>query len=184
MKKAACLIVLVSAVLIVAACRNSNSGNEKNINQLTQEIERLKTENSRLTEEIEKGKESDEKVRPAAEKWASLDDRYRMLTYSYKALLKAVKYHPEILPARVDYDDPLKKPIFDAVQDITKLVPLKENQFAVLAYAHFEQETTAYIEVIYIETNGEGDEENEEIRTGSNLTIYLDKQNGKWVLKK
>ncbi|CAK4844798.1 unnamed protein product [Aphanomyces euteiches] len=107
-----------------------------------------------------------------------------MLKISYNALLKAVRYHPEILPVRMDYADPLKKPVYDAAKDINKLVHLNENQFAVLAFVHIEQETTAYIEVVYIETNNEGDEENEEIRTGSNINIYLDKQNGKWVLEK
>lgn len=184
MKRTARMLVLFGLILLAGACHHSSSAYGENKNELSQEVERLKAENTRLAQEMEMARESEEGLKSAAEKWALLDDRFRMLKSSYQALLKAVNDHPEILPVRVDDDDPQKKPIFDAVQDIRKLVPLKENQFAVLAYAQLEQETTASIEVVYIETNGEGDDENEEIRTGSTLTIFLDKQNDKWVLRK
>lgn len=187
MKKIACILVLLSVVLVASACRNPSSESEPDMEVLTQEIEQLKAENSRLTTETARLKELEaelEGLRNEAEKLRLLPDRYTMLKHSYKALLEVVHLHPEILPIRVDADDPLKKSVFEAVQDIQALTPLKENQFAVRAYAQLVQENEAFIEVVYIETMNEGDEENEQIRTGSYTTIHLDKQNGKWVLRK
>lgn len=184
-KRTACLLLLISVVLLSVACGNSNSVSEKKIDQLTQEMEQLKSEKSSLLQDIERYKESEQLFEAESLKWGSLSDRFTMLKHSYNALHNVVKAHPEILPYRMNENDPLMKAIFDAVPDMKKLsIPMKENQFPVLAYAQFETETTAYIEVVYIETNNEGDEEYEDIRTGSNIQFYLSKQNGKWVLQK
>lgn len=158
---------------------------KRKLMEISRKMEQLQSEKSSLLQEIEKLKESQQQLESAALKGGILQDRLTMLKHSYNALLNAVKAHPEILPYRMNENDPLIKPIFNAVPDMTKLpIPMKENQLPVLSYAHLEQETKAYIEIVYIETSNEGDEENEDIRTGSYVEFHLNKENDKWILQK